>query len=400
MAETYRIPLLKDHHNHLSYYALLQDCINLGEVREKAEALRILNRFDPGQMSVALGWNSSYYEFEAEELMDLPPVIIVNVSLHNFLMSPSAEDRLREVYPEIIANYKDPVWFDDHMPLMLAFVPAQIEPTPDKFERFFDDLYRQGVYHIEEMHLPGEKIYQILKDSPFFDRTAFWTDPDTYQRLGTDTRKGVKGIKLFTDGALGARTAALKAPYLDGATAGLLYTDKALYDTLREVSSAGLSAAVHAIGDLATTQVVNIVAQLKKDGYGFPQIRMEHCQFIDESNARKARDLGMVFSMQPNFSTDSTVYTDRLPRPYLESSNPFRMLIDHAGFIPGENLLLGSDGMPHGAKGALDPSLFPPMDGQRLTLDEFTAAYCMPDQRHGHLEFSLKDQGPIAWGNY
>lgn len=392
MNRIHRIPLLKDHHNHLSYYALLRDCLDLRHIRDKAEALRLAGSCNPEHISVILGWNSGYYSFEEDELAALPPVIIVNISLHNFLISPRAEEQLVNHYPDIIANYRNPVWFDRHMPQMLAFVPAQIEPTVDKFQRFFDELHQLGVYHIEDMHLPGEQVFQVLKESEFIRRTALWTDPQTYSQLSHDARKGVKGIKLFCDGANGSFSAALNTPYLNAANGELLYTDKELYKELRQVSSSGKSAAVHAIGDRATTQVVNIVSQLKKDGFTFPQIRMEHCQFIHEAHAHIARESRMILSMQPNFSDDSTMYADRLPEEYLQTNNPFRMLIDHIGFVPGENLLFGSDGMPHGARAALQSSLFPPFENQRLTLDEFISGYCMPDQRYGHIQFFIKNQ--------
>lgn len=55
------------------------------------------------------------------------------------------------------------------------------------------------------------------------------------------------------------------------------------------------------------------------------------------------------------------------------------MLIDYAGFIPGKDLIFGSDGMPHGMMSALQSSLFPPFPGQVLTMSEFKKGYCIPD---------------------
>jgi hypothetical protein len=70
-------------------------------------------------------------------------------------------------------------------------------------------------------------------------------------------------------------------------------------------------------------------------------------------------------------------------------NNPFRMLIDEAGFVPGINLLFGSDGMPHGVQYALENSLFPPFPGQKLALDEFVAGYCMPDLENGFVDVTI-----------
>ena len=93
--------------------------------------------------------------------------------------------------------------------------------------------------------------------------------------------------------------------------------------------------------------------------------------------------------MQPNFNSDSKHYVDRLPPELLASNNPFRMLIDDCGFKPGVDLILGSDGMPHGVKPALKESLFPTFDSQKLTLDEFEKGYCGAD--HQAIEIELDE---------
>jgi hypothetical protein len=107
----------------------------------------------------------------------------------------------------------------------------------------------------------------------------------------------------------------------------------------------------------------------------FPSIRLEHVQFIAADQAKKCKDAGIILSMQPNFNADSSDYADRLIPRHRAENDPFRMLIDEAGFVPGEDLLFGSDGMPHGAEYALRCSLSPEFEGQRLSLGEFEAGY-------------------------
>jgi predicted amidohydrolase YtcJ len=79
--------------------------------------------------------------------------------------------------------------------------------------------------------------------------------------------------------------------------------------------------------------------------------------------------------MQPNFSSDSRDYADRLGEDYLGRNNPFRMLIDEVGFVPGRDIIFGSDGMPDGIAYAATQSLFPARPGQALSLDELVAGY-------------------------
>ncbi len=393
MTQKTSIPLLKDHHNHLSFYGLLHDCLNLQAIKDKKVALRRMQGLDQEKVSVVIGWNTGYYNLTNDDLDNLPPVIIVNISLHSFLVSPSAEAILEGKYPEIVVNYKDPQWYEVHMPQMLIFLANQVQPSEEKFKRFFDFLFQRGVYYVEEMHLANETIFSILGSSPFAQRTAYWTDLDTYKTLSPGVQKEIKGIKFFTDGAAGARTAALEQPYLDGKKGYLLFSDDTLYRMLAEAAALEKSAAVHAIGEMATSQVVRTIGKLKKNGITFPSVRMEHCQFIHERTACQAKELGIILSMQPNFSTDSIIYRDRLPPQYLENNNPFRMLIDRASFVPGEDLIFGSDGMPPGVEAALKDSLFPPLAQQKLTIDEFTAGYCMPDRTHGCIELEMDKAG-------
>jgi predicted amidohydrolase YtcJ len=276
---------------------------------------------------------------------------------------------------------------------MMIFLARQVEPTVQKIKTFFDYLYKKGIYYAEDMVLTVDEVHSIICASPFRERTASWADPATFKTLSPGTQKNVKGLKLFTDGALGAGTAALEQPYKDGRKGDLLHSDDELFRQMREVATLAKAVSVHAIGEMGTFQVVRTVRKLKDQGFSFPEIRMEHCQFIDEKTAHEAKELGIILSMQPNFSIDSTVYRDRLFSKYLEWNNPFRMLIDKVGFVPGEDLILGSDGMPHGVEAALQMSLFPPYAQQRLTLDEFIAGYCMPDKSYGQIDLEIDDSG-------
>ena len=82
-----------------------------------------------------------------------------------------------------------------------------------------------------------------------------------------------------------------------------------------------------------------------------------------------------MLSMQPNFNSDSVVYADRLSPSMLDANNPFRMLIDKVGFVPGVDLIFGSDGMPHGIEHGLKEATVPSRESQKLTEEEFRLGY-------------------------
>ena len=188
-------------------------------------------------------------------------------------------------------------------------------------------------------------------------------------------------MKLFTDGAFGARTAAVSRPYINDPSGpenfgNLLYSDEAFFKLVGQCLETKKSLAIHAIGDRAIEQTVNTLSKHESLVRAVPEVRIEHAQLIDRPSAELAKQLGIKLSMQPNFSADSVDYADRLDPDFCQANNPHRMLIDTVGFVPGEDLIFGSDGMPHGAEFALQQSLFPSFENQKLTLDEFQAGYC------------------------
>jgi len=389
MGEKYEIPLLKDHHTHTSIYASLGDCIDLSAVRDKKMALSLMTKTRDA-ITVILGWNSSFYYFEDEELDHLPPVVICNTSFHDFRINNPARKRLSDSHQEIISHIGDGDWVERNLSAILKFV-AGIKPcNDDRVRSFFDGyLLKNGVWYAEDMLLAGREFINIFQRIGYLERTRFWADIETFDALDSEAKKYVHGIKIFIDGALGANTAALKEPFRTGERGILVYSDEKLFNTLTQLSKLNKPVAIHAVGDLATDQLLEILTDIQKTEDSIPQIRIEHLQFISKESAETAKSLGIVLSMQPNFSTESIQYADRLPARYCKQNNPFRMLIDEVGYVPGEDLIFGSDGMPHGVQCALEQSLFPPFAEQTLTLEEFIAGYCMPDKKNGYIKIEV-----------
>ena len=246
-----------------------------------------------------------------------------------------------------------------------------------------------GVWAAGDMLVTSGAAARLLTRS-YPGRVTLWTEPEYYEKLGTEARAAVHGIKLFADGALGAGTAALAGNYRGGGKGVLLHTDAELLALILSAAAFTGRVAIHAIGDAALEQVLAALEQAaRKKKF---EARLEHAQLITLKQALRARKLGVTLCMQPNFSADSIDYADRLPARCLRGNNPFRMLIDRAGFMPGRDLLFGSDGMPHGAQAALEGALFPPYPGQRLSLGEFAAGYCLPDFKAGWIDVTV-DEG-------
>jgi len=156
----------------------------------------------------------------------------------------------------------------------------------------------------------------------------------------------LRGIKVFADGSFGGRTAALWDDYSDDpGNNGLLLRDKEqLEDIISTAESKGFQCMIHAIGDRAIDTVVDAYsdsAQRIKE----LRHRIEHAELLSEENIKRIRDLGLVLSVQPNFSyrwsQKGGMNERRLGKERLERCDPLwnlqRALVKTA---------FGSDNMP------------------------------------------------------
>jgi hypothetical protein len=383
MPRTLAIPWLCDRHTHVSLFTALQGCTSLDGL-EPEPAMALLRSLPGDRITAVSGWNAARLELTAGILAALPPAILATPNLRGFAFTGAALRILEPEHPWLARSQDDPLGCERNLqPLQLLFGQAA-GLTASGLDRFMSGLQQDGIGAAEDLLLTGVGALRVILASPWKDRIRCWATPAIFRTLDVEARKAVAGLKLFTDGALGPRTAALDGTYLGGGDGMLLYGGDALERELAELHPLGKPVAIHAIGGRAIEQALKALEHLASQGLGFPWVRLEHVQFMTLPQAIRAKDLGVVLSMQPNFNSDSVDYTDRLAPRNLEANNPFRMLIDQAGFTCGEDLILGSDGLPHGVEYALQWSLFPPFSGQRLAVEELTAGYGPAPEARSH----------------
>lgn len=376
----FTLPLLRDSHTHVSFYAALGGAVDLSGCSTARQALALLRR-RRAPLLTARGWRNGLYDLPRAELDRLGPVAVCKLSLHGFCFNAPARELLARRYPDVAANLDDQDWVERHLDRVFEIFTAAT--CASAIPEYMDSLARLGVWAADDMLAADDASVRVLRG--YGDRIALWSEPGCHRRLGPAAQKAVGGLKIFADGALGARTAALARGYRGGGRGLLLHDDAGLARLVKSAARLKGRLAIHAIGDAALEQVLRVLGRLRVPRRELA-VRLEHAQLITPEQARRAKRLGLALCMQPNFSTDSLDYADRLDARYLRANNPFRMLLDRAGFVPGADLVFGSDGMPHGAQAALEAALFPPVPAQRLSVEEFRAGYCLPDEGAGRLE--------------
>jgi len=144
--------------------------------------------------------------------------------------------------------------------------------------------------------------------------------------FGDDYLK-IRGIKMFVDGSLGARTAWLTEPYNDApATRGSqLIDEKTLEKLVCEVHDAGLQLAIHAIGDAAIDLVLQAYSKIR-DLHEFRH-RIEHASVVRPDQISKVGGLGIPLVIQPHFVVTDWWVLKRLGESRATWVYPFKTLI-------------------------------------------------------------------------
>lgn len=118
-------------------------------------------------------------------------------------------------------------------------------------------------------------------------------------------RLQMRAVKIYADGALGSRGAALLADYSDDAgNRGLLIQPaEALKALVAKVAGCGLQPAIHAIGDHGNRLVLDAYAALDPAQRARLRPRIEHAQVVAVADIPRFRELDVIASMQPTHAT-------------------------------------------------------------------------------------------------
>ncbi len=149
----------------------------------------------------------------------------------------------------------------------------------------------------------------------------------------------VRSVKIYGDGALGSRGAALLAPYSDKPKEkGLLVTqpDK-LTAVMKLTIDAGFQANVHAIGDYANQLALDRFESLQTEAQRKAgRHRIEHAQVVAPKDLPRFAALHVLPSMQPTHATsDKNMAGDRLGVARLRGAYAWRSLVDDGARIVG-----------------------------------------------------------------
>jgi hypothetical protein len=148
-------------------------------------------------------------------------------------------------------------------------------------------------------------------------------------------RLDVRSFKLYADGALGSRGAALRKPYSDRPkeTGFLLHDTNYFYQNCKEIFNHGFQVNTHCIGDSANHFMLRVYSTYLPEHNDF-RWRIEHAQVISPEDFSKFNLYLIIPSVQPTHATSDMYWAgERLGPVRLKTAYAYQQLIKEAGLV-------------------------------------------------------------------
>ncbi|MGK2858770.1 MAG: amidohydrolase [Thermoanaerobaculia bacterium] len=187
---------------------------------------------------------------------------------------------------------------------------------------------------IDEGAMPARIYYMLPSDDALLD-TWFASGP----LVDFGNKLTVRTVKIYTDGALGSRGAALLAPYSDEPSRkGLLVTPPDRVEAIaKRAADAGFQVGTHAIGDRGAQ--VALDAYAKAGAKPDDRFRIEHFQVATLADIDRLAEMGVIAAMQPTHATSDMPWAEERVGPErIKGAYAWRTVLDAGG-----RLALGSD---------------------------------------------------------
>lgn len=365
------IPGMSDCHIHLTAQArqdLYLDLAGAGSFESVLEGIREKSRELPGEAWIrAINYNEEAWSAPfrpTRQLLDAlgigNPVIISRYCGHVHVANTRALERgglWDSPDPNVVRDSRgDPTGvLNEGAAGGIISEIAGICETPERIRTLIEKTCtRLSSLGITAVHACDAPSYALGEDLAAFQaleeegklplRVICFHDslPNYNFRSGFGSEKlSFGGFKLFCDGSIGGRTAALSSPYSDdpAASGQLNHTDEELYGLLWKARERDIQVQIHVIGDRAIEQALRTVEKVTAE-LGAPKrpYRFNHSTYCPEPLMARMGKLGIVVDAQPvqpfrnRFMAPARLGRERLPFSYA-----YRKFVDHGILLTGSS---------------------------------------------------------------
>jgi len=245
------------------------------------------------------------------------------------------------------------VFIDNGIDLIDVVMPQPSEDErTEAFRKSVEECVKVGLTEVHDMGVDkqGVEIYKKLiaqKRFPFRVYVAIGGAGATWDEYlkrgpetsGNDGRLTVRALKLYADGALGSRGAALIEPYSDDPdNRGLTLTSsEQIKSAAMQALDKGFQVCIHAIGDRGNSIALSVYSDVLKSNPGKAKdarFRIEHAQVVDLNDIPRFHQLGVIPSMQPTHCTSDMYWAeDRLGPKRVQGAYAWRSFMSAGSII-------------------------------------------------------------------
>jgi hypothetical protein len=345
------VPGFADSHYHLSGVGERELTLNLEGVEGLAGFLAAVKgrvaKAKPGEWVVGRGWNEGTWKpqvfptrYDLDKIAPVNPVWLTRTDGHGSVAN-SVAMKIAGVTRETKEPFggeimRDPktgeptgMFLDNAQALVARHIPAD---PPGRLRQELlrgverslrlgwtqvgipGNSYRE-VEEIRELYQEGKirlRIYDAVR-GPSPDAERLLREGPTIGAFGG--RFTLRGIKVSFDGAIGSKGAALLAPYHDHPTSGFLkWKEEDLLPMFELALRTGIQLQVHAIGDRANREILNIFEKAFRRvpagdrKIAEPRWRVEHAQHVNAADIPRFAQLKIIPSMQPSHAISDLLF--------------------------------------------------------------------------------------------
>ncbi|MBT8098841.1 MAG: amidohydrolase, partial [Gammaproteobacteria bacterium] len=240
------------------------------------------------------------------------------------------------------------VLIDKAMNLVGAHVPS---PTKEEirgaYQNAIESLVALGLtgMHDAGISIAEAEVLISMADNSELDMRVYAMLSDAGENLDAMgeplkayamERLDIQAVKLYSDGALGSRGAAMIEPYADDdENRGLpFWTQEQLDGFVKKSNDMGFQVGIHAIGDLGNRMALDAFDKAQQGKSSPLRNRVEHAQIITLEDIPRFAELGVIASMQPIHATsDMNMAEDRIGSERIAGGYAWRRLLESGAVI-------------------------------------------------------------------
>lgn len=360
-----------DAHAHFWGYAISLQQADLTGTKSWDEVLQRLQQFvkrkniQPGESILGRGWDQNDWtikEFPNKEKLDelFPdnPVVLRRVDGHAAIANQKALDlgnvkagqKISGGEIEVKNGKLTGILIDNAVNMAKAPVRQTIDQVTASLMEAQQNCFAVGLTTIDDCGLHYRQILFIdsLQKTGLLNMRIYAMLSDAKDNYDFAFRNGkikteylnVRSFKVYADGALGSRGAALLQPYTDRPEwSGFLLSSQKHFDSVANIIlQLGFQMCTHAIGDSGNRTILNIYGKYLK-GKNDKRWRIEHSQVINENDFKLFGQYNIIPSVQPTHATSDMYWAgERLGPKRIKGAYAYNQLLKQNGWIP-----LGTD---------------------------------------------------------